>query len=113
MGPKHTPTEFDVFAMVAPAGIGDMPDTITDRVVNIAMRRRAPGETVSQFRLHYDGPPLEALRGRLAGWAATRVEDLAKAHSAIVTVAAYGPNRSGPAVGGRTPRTIVSVSTGL
>ena len=36
--------------MAALAGIGDMPDTITDRAINITMRRRAPGEKVSQFR---------------------------------------------------------------
>lgn len=72
-----------------------MPDTITDHAVNIAVRRRVPGEKMSQFRLRHHGPPLEALRGRLAARAATRVEDLAKADPAMVTVAAYRPNRSG------------------
>ena len=38
--PEHCPT----FAMAALAGIGDLPDTITDRAVPVAMRRRAAGE---------------------------------------------------------------------
>ena len=56
--------------MAALAGIGTMPDTITDRAVNITMRRRAPGEKVAQFRSRRDGPILEKLRERLAEWAA-------------------------------------------
>ena len=42
VGPLQTPTKFATFAMVAIAGIGDMPDTITDRAVNVIMRRRGP-----------------------------------------------------------------------
>jgi hypothetical protein len=79
VGPLQIPTQFNVFAMVAMAGIGTMPDTITDRAVNIAMRRRSRGERVSQFRSRRDGPILEDLRNRLAAWAAPRIEDLAKA----------------------------------
>ena len=52
--------------MAALAGIGAMPDTITDRAVNITMRRRARGEKVAQFRSRRDGPILTALRDRLA-----------------------------------------------
>lgn len=76
VGPSQIPTEFDTFAMAVLAGIGDMPDTITDRAVNIAMRRRAHGEKVAQFRSRRDGPKLETLRKRLAAWAVTVVEEL-------------------------------------
>ncbi len=76
VGPLQIPTQFNVFAMAALAGIGTMPDTITDRAVNIAMRRRAPGEKVSQFRSRRDGPKLAALRDRLAAWAAAHLDDL-------------------------------------
>jgi hypothetical protein len=79
VGPLQIPTQFPVFAMCAIAGIGTMPDTITDRAVNITMRRRAPGESVSQFRSRRDAPILAALRDRLAAWAAPRIEDLTKA----------------------------------
>jgi hypothetical protein len=76
VGPNQIPTEFSTFAMAALAGIGAMPDTITDRAINITMRRRASGEKVSQFRSRRDGPILEKLRGRLAAWAADHIEQL-------------------------------------
>lgn len=78
VGPQQIPTEFSTFAMAALAGIGAMPDTITDRAVNITMRRRTSGEKVSQFRSRRDGPVLEVLRDRLAAWAAEHLDELAK-----------------------------------
>lgn len=79
VGPLQTPTEFATFAMVALAGIGSMPDTITDRAVNITMRRRAPGERISPFRHRRDAEPLHELRDRLAAWGAANVEALSAA----------------------------------
>ena len=78
-GRQHIPTEFNVFAMAALAGIGDMPDTITDRAVNISLQRRAPGEKVAQFRSRRDKPVLKELHDRVAGWAAAHVEGLKEA----------------------------------
>src|SRR5262249_39376618 len=68
--------ECATFAMVALAGIGDLPDTITDRAVIIRMRRRGPGESVSAFRTRRDAPPLHDLRGQLAGWAESQLDKL-------------------------------------
>jgi hypothetical protein len=68
VGPLQTPTEFSTFAMAVLAGIGSMPDTITDRAVNIAMRRRAHGERVSQFRRRRDTGTLKELRWRVNQW---------------------------------------------
>ena len=79
VGPLQTPTEFPTFSMAALAGIGTMPDTITDRSVCITMRRRAPDEKVAQFRSRRDGPKLANLSARLAKWAAAHVEKLTKA----------------------------------
>ncbi|MFI6522188.1 DUF3631 domain-containing protein [Spirillospora sp. NPDC050679] len=67
------------FAMAALAGIGTMPDTIADRAVIIAMRRRAPGERVEPFRTRRDAPPLTKLRQRLAKWTTGEIEALAGA----------------------------------
>lgn len=78
VGPSQTPTEFSTFAMAVLAGIGAMPDTITDRAVNISMRRRKPGEKVSQFRSRRDGPVLDRVRVRLAAWATNHLEELSK-----------------------------------
>jgi hypothetical protein len=83
VGPLQIPTEFPVFAMAALAGIGAMPDTITDRAVNVTMRRRASGEKVAQFRSRRDGPILGRLRERLAEWAAERIEQLKDAEPAM------------------------------
>ena len=79
VGPSQTPTEFSVFAMAAIAGIGAMPDTITDRAVNISLRRRTNDERVSQYRSRRDKPTLDALRNRLTGWAARHLETLQSA----------------------------------
>lgn len=79
VGPNQVPTEFNTFAFAALAGIGNLPDTITDRAVNIAMRRRASGEKVSQFRSRRDGPKLKKLRDRLTDWAEAHINTLTKA----------------------------------
>lgn len=76
VGPNQIPTEFSTFAMAALAGIGGMPDTVTDRGVNITMRRRTRDEKVAQFRSRRDGPVLAKLRDRLAVWAQANLEVL-------------------------------------
>lgn len=83
VGPQQTPTEFPTFAMVALAGIGTLPDTITDRAVNITMRRRAAGEYVSAFRYRRDELPLEDLRARLAQWAGGMLDKLGTAEPVL------------------------------
>ena len=69
VGPNHQPMEFETFAMVALAGIGRLPDTIEDRAVTVAMKRRTKDEKVSQFRRRRDRPRLHTLREELAAWA--------------------------------------------
>ncbi|MEV7354253.1 DUF3631 domain-containing protein [Kitasatospora sp. NPDC091276] len=64
-GPDHKPMKFPTFATAALAGIGDLPDTITDRSVVIRMRRRASGEYVASFRSKRDTPALHHLRDGL------------------------------------------------
>lgn len=73
--PESCPT----FAMVALAGIGNMPDTIMDRAVIIKMRRRAPGETVKSFRGRRDRPVLRDLRNRLHAWVRAHLAELENA----------------------------------
>lgn len=75
MGPLHTPTEFQTFAMAALAGIGQMPDTIEDRAVVVVMRRRKRTETVEPYRTRRDRPGLVALGDELAVWAASVVAE--------------------------------------
>lgn len=75
-GESNEPREFPTFAMAALAGIGRLPDTITDRSVQVVMRRRGPGETTAAFRQRRDVPPLHALRDEVADWLAGHVEEL-------------------------------------
>lgn len=69
VGPTHDVTEFEVFAAVALAGLGDLPPTLMTRSVVIRMRRRATNEEVQPFRARDDVPRGELLRDRLAAWA--------------------------------------------
>ena len=64
------------FAMAALAGIGGLPDTITDRAVCIAIRRRAPGEDVARYRDRRDGDPLRTLGGHLGTWVRAHLDEL-------------------------------------
>jgi hypothetical protein len=69
VGPRHEVQEFGVFAPVALAGLGDLPDTIMTRSVIVRMRRRAPSERIEQFRMRIHEPQGAELRDRLAAWA--------------------------------------------
>jgi Protein of unknown function (DUF3631) len=71
-GTEHCPT----FAMAALAGIGALPDTITDRAVVVPMRRRAPGEVVDRYRDRRDGAPLRELGARLRTWVRAHLDEL-------------------------------------
>jgi hypothetical protein len=75
--------ECPTFAMAIIAGIGDLPDTIEDRAVIVAMRRRAPGEDVDRFRRRRAVPPLRELRASLHDWVAGQAEALAHAEPAL------------------------------
>ncbi|MCL1869773.1 MAG: DUF3631 domain-containing protein [Promicromonosporaceae bacterium] len=80
VGPNHVPTEFHVFAPVVMAAIGRLPDTITDRAVNIRLRRRKPTERVSPFRQSRNLDDLLVLRDELGAWIGEHVERLRFAH---------------------------------
>lgn len=71
--------EFPAFAACALAGIGDLPDTILDRSILIAMRRRAPDEQIEPFRERVARPEAEAIRARLERWAAANTRQLTDA----------------------------------
>ncbi len=71
-GTEHCPT----FAMAGLAGIGALPDTITDRAVVVPMRRRAPGEVVDRYRDRRDGAPLRELGARLGTWIRAHLDEL-------------------------------------
>lgn len=69
VGDSQEVVSFAVFAPVALAGIGRLPDTIADRSIFIRLRRRAPGEKVEPFRFRKATPLAHALRDRCQAWA--------------------------------------------
>jgi Protein of unknown function (DUF3631) len=85
VGGGHVPVEFNTFAMAGLAAIGRLPDTITDRAVNISLKRRGRLEHVSPFRLRRDGQRLNDLRERLAVWVRddVRMKELAESEPAM------------------------------
>lgn len=74
---RNVPTP--TFAMAVLAGIGSMPDTVEDRAVAFTMRRKAPGETVSKYRIRRDKPKVLLVGKRLGEWIATVAKDLGAA----------------------------------
>jgi len=66
VGPRHDVVRFHVYAAVALAGLGDLPDTLMSRSVIVRMRRRAPGEHVEPFRRRLHGYAGEELAARIA-----------------------------------------------
>jgi hypothetical protein len=70
VGPQHQVENFRVFAAVALAGIGDLPETVMTRSIVIRMRRRSATEQVEQFRLRVHQQEGYVLRDRLAAWGA-------------------------------------------
>ncbi len=73
-----TVSEFPAFAPVALAGIGDLPDTILDRSVLIAMKRRSPNDIVEPFRRRKVEREAVELQGWLESWADRHVDTLSE-----------------------------------
>ncbi|MGE5698335.1 MAG: DUF3631 domain-containing protein [Candidatus Sericytochromatia bacterium] len=67
---------FVVYAAVALAGLGDLPDTLMSRSIIIRMRRRAPHEDVEQFRHRLVAEELGVLQDYIAEWTASIARDL-------------------------------------
>ncbi len=67
VGEEYEPRAFDVFAAAALAAIGQLPDTIEDRSIVAALRRKRPDEVVTPIRAGV--PTLERLARKAARWA--------------------------------------------
>lgn len=80
VGKNHEVHLFPVYAPVAMAGLGDLPDTLMSRSVIIRMRRRAPGELVEPFRRREAEPDGTLLRESLDRWGKSVADGLAAAY---------------------------------
>ena len=82
-GAAITFKDFSTFSPKAIAGIGNLPDTITDRSIPIRLKRAARGEHVERFRRRDVEAEASGLRGRLEGWSAVTVENLRTARPVL------------------------------
>jgi hypothetical protein len=74
--------DFEVFSPKVLAGIdtGRLPDTIRDRSIPIAMKRRTPNEQVERLHRRIVEPELDGLRTAMEGWAEAANETLQDAN---------------------------------
>lgn len=78
-GAKMVVKDFQVFAPVALAGIGRLPETIEQRAIVVRLKRRAPDENVERLRRREIAPETDALRSQVGEWASTHMGTLSSA----------------------------------
>jgi hypothetical protein len=78
-GKMAEPQDYPVFAAVALAGLGWLPDTLMSRSIIIRMRRRAPDEKVEPYRKRYHAADGHELRDLIATWASGVTDELKRA----------------------------------
>ena len=81
VGDDHEPRRFSTWGAKVVAMIGNLPDTLADRAVPVAMRRKLPSEKVARLR----GDPLAELRQRMARFADDHLAALKKLEPEIPT----------------------------
>jgi hypothetical protein len=82
-GSKRSVEEFNVFCPKALAGIGDLPDTISDRTIHIEMKRRAPEESIKRYRRREAQQEAARLAASLQRWGEEAFEVLVDAQPDI------------------------------
>jgi len=78
VGDEHEPRAFDTFSALAIALIGQLPDPLHDRALDIELKRRLRGETVEPFRFDRT-PHLDELARKATRWAKDHAEAIADA----------------------------------
>jgi hypothetical protein len=76
-GRSKSVERFRVFAPVALAGIGALPDTVQDRSIIIGLKRRRASETVGKLRRREVEADAFALRAELARWVEDHIAAIA------------------------------------
>jgi putative DNA primase/helicase len=74
----YEPREFSCWAPLALAGIGDLPETVRDRSIEIEMKRKLTTEMVKKLRLR-DGADLNEIARKVARWSLDNVNNLCAA----------------------------------
>lgn len=83
LGTSNNIAEFSVFCPKVLAGIGMLPDTITDRSIPIRLQRRTRDEEVQRFKRRDVGPAGEALWERASDWGEANEDALRRARPSM------------------------------
>jgi Protein of unknown function (DUF3631) len=83
IGTNSTPQNFRVYCPKVIAGIGTLPDTITDRAVPIWLQRKTADERIERFFIRKASAEAEPIREGIARWAAEHGEEIAAARPAM------------------------------
>lgn len=83
VGPTQKLVDFAIFCPKALAGIGQLPDTITDRSIVVRMARKRPDELAARFRIREAMPAGKALHDRLAAFAEMSHSELENARPLV------------------------------
>jgi Protein of unknown function (DUF3631) len=75
-GAKMTVKPFSVFAPVALAGLGKLPETLEQRSIVVRMKRRTADETVAKLRRRHVAGEADNLRARAEAWATANLLSL-------------------------------------
>ena len=76
VGEDHDPRAFSTWCPKAIALIGKLPGTLADRAIEVAMRRRMPGERVARLRQDRIEDEVLCLRRQATRWAADHLNTL-------------------------------------
>lgn len=67
-GANTTFKDFCTYCAKAIAGIGQLPDTVTDRSIPIRLQRKKPGEVVARFRRRHAKGEAQQIKAELSDW---------------------------------------------
>jgi hypothetical protein len=82
-GATMEPRDFPVFCPKAIAGIGELPGTVADRAIPIALARKIRSEIVERFRERDVGRDLPPILDAIAAWAPDAIGGLREARPAL------------------------------
>src|SRR5262245_38095521 len=82
-GDRHRPRTFSTFGPKAIAMIGQLPDTLRDRAIELRMQRRLPSEPIERLRTDRISAEFEPLRRRAGRWVQDNAAGLREADPLI------------------------------
>ena len=82
VGDDHEPRQFGTWCPKALGGIGDLPDTVTDRSIVVRLERRPPGDELPHWR-DRDRAMVTDLQRRIARWVGDHADAILQARNSV------------------------------